>query len=126
MKETSPQNEQNPFELVESNGVLVPEVLTHLGREDDLNEYKKGWNDQSKNPVELVTRNTNNWYGVGATKRHQQFSDTLTTGTSTEDHQKDLFQVMEAMRSNPDLIPHDAWRMGNDDEDGAETPARFS
>lgn len=131
LHESVPQ--QNPFELIKYNNILVPELLTHEGREKDLEDYTKGWNDQSKNSVEVLVpteektelRTAKDWYQTGAVKRWQQFSDKLSEGTSTDEHEKDLLEVMDNMRSNSKLIPNDAWSKSNDD-DGRSGKGRFS
>lgn len=139
MKESAPQN---PFELVDYDGVLVPELLTHADRENDLNEYIRGWNDQAKSPSEQIVpkigsadesdvnklniRSADNWYKAGAARRYGQFDDHLSKGTGTQEHEKDIFSVMEQMRANPDLIPHDAWLLDDTDEETDSSKARFS
>jgi hypothetical protein len=131
--ESNPQT--NPFKLIEHKNILVPEVLTHEGREKDLEDYTKGWNDQSKNPTEILVpteektslRTAKNWYHVGAVKRLQQYSDYSLEGSSTEDHEKDLFDTMSNMRTNGRIIPDNAWpdTENNDDDEGSMKP-RFS
>ncbi len=129
-KESFPQ--KNIFELIEYKGILVPELLTYKGREEDLEEYTKGWNDQSKNPIEILVpkeektelRTAQNWYQTGAVKRWQRFSDNLSEGTATEEHEKDLDEVMKNMRENGRLIPDDAWPNtdDNDEQIDSDTP----
>lgn len=131
--ESTPQ--QNPFELIKYKDMFVPELLTHEDREKDLNEYIKGWNDQSKNPVEILVpvgektgfRTPENWYQVGAVKRWQQFSDTLSEGTTTIGHEKDLVDVMNNMRNNGISVPDHAWpNTENNDEEEDSSTSRFS
>ena len=126
---------QNPFELVNHKGILVPELLTHEGREKDLEDYTRGWNEQSKNPVEILVpteektelRTAKDWYQTGAVKRWQQFSDQLSEGTSTESHEKDLLDVMNNVRVNGRVMPDNAWpNTENNDDDEDSGKARFS
>ncbi len=121
--------EQNPFELTPHNGILVPRVLLSDERAGDLEKYTQGWRDQKKHfdlitpgAVEGKTRteiqSADDWYKAGAVKCW-----TLMTQPNSDGHadtQQELDEIMNKMRVNPDLIPHDAWP--NDDEDNKDEP----
>jgi hypothetical protein len=134
MSESYKPESHNPFELIDQDQIKVPRILTGPGREKDLEEYKKGWNDQKNNPVEQIVyeknktsiRNAENWYETGAAKRYSMFSDAFNAGTGVREHEKDLVDVMGLMRENPDLIPDDAWKKETDDEPTDSNPPRFS
>jgi hypothetical protein len=134
MNESYKAEALNPFELIDVNGVKAPRILTQPGREKDLEEYIRGWNDQKSNPVEQIVskkekteiRNAENWYEAGAARKFSVVPDSMNAGTGVQEHEKDLLDVMHLMRQRPDLIPGDAWKKETDDESEDSNSPRFS
>lgn len=107
----NPASQENPFELVPNGNMLVPRVLLSLGREEDLERYREGWNDQRKlrrTGDEIRPGIADNWYDAGASYGWATM-DTAVEGSFTGDREQDLSVMMQKMRDNPKTIPHSAW-----------------
>lgn len=117
----------NPFELIDHQGMLVPRFLLEPDRDEDFQEYAKGWGDQSRSSVKLVSKTRNdpdggmadNWYKTGATKYWTNHGEP-TDIDSDNSQPQDLDRVMGAMRTNARIVPHAAY---SQDDYGSDTKA---